>query len=162
MNAYRTSDVALITGFSLRQLDYWAQQGILEPSIQQSHGPGTRRLYSFEDIIQIRFIRQLKQHGWSTRKIRQAIVHFRQVMGHPNPLKSAIFIDGKHTILAICNTKDGERLLLDTLNAGEQHVMWIVLETLAEATQHATQQSIGVTTVDTTITWDLTLPNTEY
>lgn len=149
--AYTTAEVARMTGFSIRQLDYWAQQGILEPGIQPSHGPGTRRLYSFEDIIQLRFIRQIKQRGWSTQKIRAAIVQLRIVMEHPDPLKSAVLVDGKRTILAICKTRDGERILLDTLNAGGQQVMWIVLEILTAETLRDTQETTEQSSSDTTI-----------
>lgn len=129
-------------GFSRRQLDYWAQQGVVVPSIQQSHGPGSRRLYSLDDLLQLRFIRQLKQHGWSTQKIRLAIKTLRTVMNDPDPLKNAVVFHSKGTILALCKTKAGERILLDALNTGGQQVMWMVLETLTEEIQQATDASL--------------------
>jgi len=129
---YSTTEIAALTGFSVRQLDYWAREHIIEPSLQQSHGPGTRRLYSLEDLIQLRFIRRLKYEKWSTQKIRQAINTLRDVMGAADPLKSALLIHSPKTILAICKTKDGERILLDTLSPGKQQIMWIVLESLRE------------------------------
>ena len=132
---FTTTEVVRITGFSMRQLDYWARQGIVVPSIQQSHGPGSRRLYAIDDLVQLNFIRQLKRHGWSTQKIREAISRLRDVMGDPNPLKSAMLVDGKGTMLAICKTKAGERVLLDILDPGGQQVMWIFLEALLEETQ---------------------------
>ena len=132
---FTTMDIVRITGFSERQLDYWAQQGIVVPSIRQSHGPGSRRLYAIDDLVQLNFIRQLKRHGWSTQKIREAITRLRNVMGDPNPLKSAMLFDGKGTILALCKTKEGERVLLDALSTGGQLVMGIVLEMLIEETQ---------------------------
>ena len=111
---YTTAQVAQLTDFSHRQLDYWASQGIIVPSIRESYGPGSRRLYSFEDLIQLRFFRRLKQHGWSTQKISAAIRMLRIVMADPSPLKSAVLIHNPNTILAICKTKEGERVLLDT------------------------------------------------
>src|SRR6266581_85415 len=135
-DVFTTMDIVRITGFSERQLDYWARQGIVIPSIRQSHGPGSRRLYAIEDLVQLNFIRQLKLHGWSTQKIREAIVRLREVMGDPNPLKSAMLFDGRGTMLAICKTKEGERILLDALSTGGQLVMGIVLEVLSEETRH--------------------------
>jgi DNA-binding transcriptional MerR regulator len=132
---FTTTEVVRITGFSMRQLDYWARQEKLVPSIQQSHGPGSRRLYAIDDLVQLNFIRQLKRHSWSTQKIREAITRLRDVMGDPNPLKSAMLVDGKGTMLAICKTKAGERVLLDILDPGGQQVMWIFLEALLEETQ---------------------------
>jgi DNA-binding transcriptional MerR regulator len=141
---YTTAEVATVTDFSTRQLDYWAQQGIVVPSIQQSHGPGTRRLYSFEDLVQLRFIRRLKNQGWSTQKIRQAIVKLRDVMDHPDPLKRALLIHSKRTILAICKTKEGERILLDTLDPTGQQVMWILLETLQQEVSDMISTQVGL------------------
>ncbi len=135
-HVYATTEIARITGFSVKQLDYWAQQGILIPSIQQSHGPGTRKLYSVDDLIQLQFIRQLKHYGWSTRNIRRAVNTLRDVMNDPNPLKHAVLIHGKNTLIALCKTKEGERIAVDALSTGGQQVMGIVLEMLIEEAQH--------------------------
>lgn len=137
---YTTTEVAELTGFSSRQLDYWARQGIIVPSIRESYGPGSRRLYSFEDLIQLRFFRRLKLHGWSTQKISAAIKILRVVMEDPSPLKSAVLIHNPKTILAICKTKEGERVLLDTLDPGGQQVMSVLLENLVQETLESTQQ----------------------
>jgi DNA-binding transcriptional MerR regulator len=147
LHAYTTVEIAHATGFSIRQLDYWAQCDLLVPSIQQSHGPGTRKLYSVEDLVQLQFIRRLKQHGWSTRKIREAVETLRVVMDDQNPLKNAVLIHGKGTLIALCKTKEGERILLDALNAGGQQVMGIVLEMLieeAEKVAHSIEDSVEV------------------
>jgi DNA-binding transcriptional MerR regulator len=131
---YSTNEFAQMTGFSVRQIGYWAKQGIIAPSIQQAHGSGTRRRYSFDDLLQLRFIRQLRDHGWSVQKIREAINKLREVMEDPDVLQRAIPIHGAQTILAICKTKAGERILLDCLDPGGQQVMWIYLWTLQEET----------------------------
>lgn len=139
LRGYTTIEVAQATGFSIRQLDYWTQRGLLVPGVQQSHGPGTRKLFSVEDLAQLQLIRRLKQHGWSTRKIRKAISTLQVVMDDTNPLKNAILVHGKGTLIALCKTKEGERVLLDALNAGGQQVMGIVLEMLMEEAQQVAQ-----------------------
>lgn len=144
MRDYTTVEVNQITGFSIRQLDYWAQQGFIVPSKQQSHGPGTRRLYSIDDLVQLRFIRQLKHNGWSTRKIWQAVNTLRTVMNDPNPLKNAVLVHGKGTLIALCKTKAGERIMLDALNTGGQQVMGIVLEMLVEETRQLADHVVEV------------------
>ncbi len=133
--SYTTTAIAQATGFSIRQLDYWIQQGLITPSIQKSHGPGTRRLYAIDDLIQLQFIRQLKRYGWSTQKIRKAITTLSDIMNDPNPLKHAILVHGKNTLFALCKTKEGERIALDALSAGGQQVMGVVLEMLIEEAQ---------------------------
>ncbi len=134
-HTYTTTEVAHISGFSVRQIAYWASQGIIVPSIQQASGSGTRRRYSFNDLLQLRFVRQLMNYGWSLQKIREAISRLRDVMDDPNSLQKAVLVHGSQTILAICKTKEGERIILDTLDPGGQQVMWIYLEALKEETQ---------------------------
>ena len=134
-HAYTTIEVAKLTGFSVRQLDYWALRGLVVPGMQQSHGPGTRKLYSISNLVQLQLVRQLKRHGWSTQKIRQAIDILRDIMNDSDPLKHAILINGNNTIFALFKTKEGERITLDALNVGGQQVMGIVLEMLVEETQ---------------------------
>src|SRR6266566_887864 len=129
---YSTHEVAQMSGFSVRQIGYWAKQGIIVPSVQQAQGSGTRRRYSLDDLLQLRFVRQLRDRGWSVQKIREAINKLREVMDDPDVLQRAIPFHGVQTILAICKTKEGERILLDCLDPGGQQVMWIYLWTLQE------------------------------
>jgi len=131
-HVYTTAEVARATGFSHKQLDYWASTRLLVPGEQQSHGPGTRRLYSVDDLVQLQFIRHLKSYGWSTRKIGQAAKTLREVMNVSDPLKYAILVNGKNMLIALCKTKEGERIAIDALSVGGQQVMGIVVEMLIE------------------------------
>lgn len=140
---YSTNEVAVMSGFSVRQIAYWAKQGIIAPSVQQAHGSGTRRRYSFDDLLQLRFVRQLRNRGWSVQKIREAISKLREVMDDPQILQKAILVHGAQTILAICKTKEGERILLDCLDPGGQQVMWIYLWSLQEEARLATSYVEG-------------------
>ncbi len=56
-------------------------------------------------------------------------------MQDPNPLKHAILIHGKSTLIALCKTREGERIAIDALSTGGQQVMGIVLEMLMEEAQ---------------------------
>lgn len=129
---YTTSDITHITGFSLRQLDYWAREKIITPSFQEAHGSGSRRLYTVEDLVQFNIVRQLKKHKWSTQKIHKAVKTLKDIMNDANPLRNAILIHGKDTIFALSKTKAGERILINALDTAGQQVMSFVLETLLE------------------------------
>lgn len=131
-DVFTTMEIVDRTGFTERQLGYWDQQGILKPGVQQAIGSGSRRIYSTEDLEQLNIIRQLKKRGWSTQKIREAIIRLRSVIDEPNPLKRVLLVDGENTLLAFYKTKEGERVLLDVLSAGGQLAMGIVLEVLIE------------------------------
>jgi DNA-binding transcriptional MerR regulator len=131
-SVYTTAQIARLTGFTVRQLDYWARRSIVTPSIRTAQGSGTRKLYSVDDLTPLLFIRKLKRHGWSTQKIAKAVTTLRDVIDDPNPLRSAVLVDGKGTILALYKTVRGERIVLDTFSQERQQVLEIVLETLVE------------------------------
>ncbi len=131
---YSTVEATRCTGFSTRQLGYWAQQGLVTP-VQPSRGRGSHRKYALNDLVQLRFIQRLKQKGWSTQKIREAMVTLRVVMRDPNPLKNAIIIEEPGVFVVLFKTQQGRQMLVEAFNAGGQHVLDIVLETLREETR---------------------------
>ena len=135
MDTFTTKQTARMTGLTVRQLDYWAQETIFVPGIRQAFGSGTRKCYSCEDIVQLRALKKIKTARWSTQKIHQAIGRLREVMDDPNPLRQAILIADRQTLLAIYKTEQGRRELLDALQCGGQRVLSLVLETVAEETR---------------------------
>jgi DNA-binding transcriptional MerR regulator len=147
---YTTTEVAHITGFSLRQLDYWAREKMIMPSFQQAHGSGSRRLYTIDDLVQLNIVRQLKKHNWSTQKIHKAIETLKDIMNDANPLRNAILIHGKGTIFALSKTREGERILTDALSTTGQLVMSFVLETLLEEIKGST----SILSIDTPVRTD--------
>jgi DNA-binding transcriptional MerR regulator len=131
-SVFTTVEVASITGFSLRQLDYWARKKIIIPGFAQAHGSGSRRLYKIEDIVQLNIIHQLKKQGWSTQKIAQSIETLKDMMNDTNPLRNAILFNSKGTIFALSKTREGERILIDALSTTRQQVTSFVFEILLE------------------------------
>ncbi len=143
-HTYSTREVAELSGFTVRQIGYWSKQGMIVPSVQQGRGSGTRRRYSFDDLLQLRFVRQLMNHGWSLQKIREAITRLRDIMDDPNSLQKAVLVHGSHTILAICKVRGGERIILDTLDSGGQQIMWIYLDVLREEIERKIIQNSNI------------------
>lgn len=82
------------TGITYRQLDYWARTSLLVPSVQDAAGSGSRRRYSFQDILQLRIIKRLLDAGISLQQIRSAVKYLRSDM--QTPLEEVVLIsDGK-------------------------------------------------------------------
>lgn len=132
---FSTNQVSELTGLSVRQLTYWAQQGSFTPTVQQPGGPGTRSIYSFEDVIQLRSLRILQCRRWSTQKLRRAVAMLQEVMHDPHPLRQAALIGDRNTLLAIYKTQEGARVMLDGKRAGGQHVLSLVLEAVEAETR---------------------------
>jgi DNA-binding transcriptional MerR regulator len=74
---YRVPEVTRVVGISYRQLDYWARTGLVRPSIRDAGGSGTQRLYSFQDMLQLKVIKKLLDAGVELRRIRKAIEYLK-------------------------------------------------------------------------------------
>ena len=74
---YRGPQACKIVGVTYRQLDYWTRTGLIIPSLQQATGSGSQRLFSFNDLLQLKVIKSLADAGASLQKIRQAIDYVR-------------------------------------------------------------------------------------
>jgi DNA-binding transcriptional MerR regulator len=64
-------------GITYRQLDYWARTGLIAPSLAEAHGSGSKRWYSFADLVELRVVAQLLAAGVDLRKIRRALEELR-------------------------------------------------------------------------------------
>ena len=66
--AFSSLDVTTITGVSLRQLQWWDEQGVVTP-MQIGH----RRLYNTAEVLQVSVIMGLRRKGMSLQKIRRVL-----------------------------------------------------------------------------------------
>ena len=70
---YRGSIASKVAGITYRQLDYWARKQIVAPSITPSHGSGSRRLYSFKDVVILAVSKKLLDAGVNLQNVTTAI-----------------------------------------------------------------------------------------
>ena len=70
---YRGTVASKVAGITYRQLDYWARKQIVEPSITPSHGSGSRRLYSFKDVVILAVSKKLLDAGINLQNVTTAI-----------------------------------------------------------------------------------------
>lgn len=66
---YKGSVASRVAGITYRQLDYWARRQIVEPSITPSHGSGSRRLYSFKDVVILAVSKELLDAGINLQNV---------------------------------------------------------------------------------------------
>lgn len=131
MNAMETGfsgpAVCRIAGVTYRQLDYWARTGLVTPSLAPAQGSGSKRVYSYEDLIEVRVIKSLIDAGVSLPRARQAVTCLREQLGADLRSTSLVLSDNK-SVLA---HSDGE--IIDLLRGGHGVFNVVALETVAEA-----------------------------
>jgi DNA-binding transcriptional MerR regulator len=75
--------VLKLTGVTYRQLDYWARTGLVGSSIRQAAGRGSRRVYSFQDLVALRVVARLLRAGVSLQRLRRAVEYLKQHADQP-------------------------------------------------------------------------------
>lgn len=112
---FNTNAVSKIIGLSIRQIDYWDRTHFIKPSISDATGRGSVRLYSFNDLIQLKVAKTLMDKGISLQKIRKAINYLKKNMPEvKKPLSELRFLTDGETVFVL--TKDKKKII-DTLKS---------------------------------------------
>ena len=115
--SFNTNTVVKLTGLTPRQIDYWDRTHFIKPSVKEAAGYGTGRLYSFEDIVQLKVARTLIDKGVSLQKIRKAITYLKKNFPDvKKPLAEMRFLTDGETIFVLADKKEK---ILDTLARGQ-------------------------------------------
>jgi DNA-binding transcriptional MerR regulator len=72
-------ETADIVGITYRQLDYWARTDLIRPSLADAKGSGSRRRYSYKDLIELRMIKTLLDAGQRLDRVRSAFEYLRDL-----------------------------------------------------------------------------------
>ncbi len=70
-----------IVGISYRQLDYWARTDLIRPSLADAHGSGSRRRYTYRDLLELKLVKTLLDNGIKLESIREAFGYLRDQFG---------------------------------------------------------------------------------
>ncbi len=105
--------VCRVTGVTYRQLDYWARTGLVTPSITPATGSGSKRSYSYGDVLEVKVIKSLLDAGVSLARARQAVECLRKSLG-ADLASASLVLSENGSVLA---HSDGD--LVDLLRGGQ-------------------------------------------
>jgi len=95
---FRTREVVDLLKISRRQLQYWAQTGLVEPSAKS---PGGHSRYSFEDLVALKAAKRLIDSGVSVQRIRASIGALRTILPTvKRPLAELVLVATGDVVLA--------------------------------------------------------------
>jgi len=112
---YSSKQVCKIIGLTYRQLDYYDRTDFVKPSINNAKGYGSRRMYSFDDLLKLKVIKKLLEAGVSLQKIRKAKKYLEENNGKNNTMQNVTLISDGETVYACNSDKD----IIDTLKSGQ-------------------------------------------
>jgi DNA-binding transcriptional MerR regulator len=103
---------AQIVGISYRQLDYWARTDLVRPSLAEATGSGSRRRYSYRDLLELRMIKNLLDAGIRLETVRDVFDNLRAYVGSDIAAANLV-ISGTQIVLC-----DGDQLI-DVVRRGQ-------------------------------------------
>ncbi|MFN3254425.1 MAG: MerR family transcriptional regulator [Ilumatobacter sp.] len=109
---YSGTHTAKIVGITYRQLDYWARTDLIRPSLTDAAGSGSRRRYSYNDLLELKTIKKLLDAGIKLEQVRKVFEYLREHVS-TDIAAAHIVIDGGSV-----NLYDGEELI-DVLRNGQ-------------------------------------------
>ncbi len=106
------TQAAEIVGITYRRLDYWARTDLVRPSGTDATGSGSRREYTYRDLLELKVIKKLLDAGIKLESIRDVFAYMREYVD--TDISSAhLVIDGNSVVLC-----DGDELI-DVLRHGQ-------------------------------------------
>ena len=106
------TQAAKIVGISYRQLDYWARTDLIRPTAADASGSGSRRVYSYRDLLELRVIKNLLDAGIRLESVREVFTYLRNHVD-TDIVAAHIVISGQSVVLC-----QGDQLV-DVLRNGQ-------------------------------------------
>ena len=102
-------ETADIVGITYRQLDYWARTDLIRPSLADAKGSGSRRRYSYKDLVELKMIKTLLDAGQKLERVRAAFEYLRDI---GDDLSAAQLVIAGDSVILVRNGDE----LIDVVN----------------------------------------------
>ena len=106
MDTYDSKTASRIVGVSLRQLQYWDERDFIRPSVKSAEGRGTKRLYSFHDLVCLKVVKDLARHGFTLQKIRRCLKPLKDTTSNAvRPAQSLKYLTDGEELFVLTNDR---------------------------------------------------------
>ena len=110
---YSGKRAAEIAGITYRQLDYWARTGLVGPSLTPACGSGSRRRYSYRDLLELRAVKSLLDAGIRLELVRGVFEYLTQHLDE-DVTRVNLVISGTSVMV-----RTGEEEIVDLIRHGQ-------------------------------------------
>jgi DNA-binding transcriptional MerR regulator len=131
--SFSTAQVARLTGLSARQLDHWDRLGFFPPSLASAQGYGSKRRYSFSDVVRLRVAGRLRAAGFGLKEVRRVVETLRRLdPSKPDVAGTRLLVAPGHVLWARTDSE-----LVDLLHGGQLMLVFPVGETVEDVARAA-------------------------
>jgi DNA-binding transcriptional MerR regulator len=128
-------EAADICGITYRQLDYWARTDLIRPSLADANGSGSRRKYSYQNLVELKMIKTLLDAGQKLERVRAAFQYIREL---GDDLTAAQLVIAGDSVILV---REGEDLI-DVVNKhqGQGVLNLLAMDGVAQQVEQAVSQ----------------------
>jgi DNA-binding transcriptional MerR regulator len=128
-DAFSTAEAARLSSLTPRQLDHWARLGFLLPSVRAAAGYGSKRRYSFSDVVKLRVASRLRASGVGLPKIRRCVEVLKKLAssGEADLAQARLIVTGNRVLWA-----RSDREVVDLLRGGQLVLVFPVGDAIEE------------------------------
>ena len=110
---YSGKATAEIVGITYRQLDYWARTDLIRPSHTDASGSGSRRKYSYRNLLELKVVKNLLDSGIRLEQVRDIFAYLQDELGEDIATANLVVNGSQPTLV-----RSGEEIV-DLLNNGQ-------------------------------------------
>ena len=110
---FSAKKTAEIVGITYRQLDYWARTDLIRPTQTDAAGSGSRRAYSYQNLLELKVVKNLLDAGIRLELVREVFAYLRETL-EADIATVNLVIDGTRSVLV----RSGEEII-DLLQQGQ-------------------------------------------
>jgi len=122
-----------IIGITYRQLDYWTRTELVRSTAQKAVGSGSRRRYTYSDLLELKLIKRLLDEGIALQRVREVFDYLRDELGE-EVASADLVINGNKSLLVRTDEQ-----ILDALRQG-QGALYLRMEGLIEEVDAAVRE----------------------
>lgn len=110
---YSGKSTAEIVGITYRQLDYWARTDLIRPGLTDASGSGSRRQYSYRNLLELKVVKNLLDSGIRLEQVREVFAYLQDELGE-DVATANLVVNGSQPMLV----RSGEEVI-DLLKNGQ-------------------------------------------
>lgn len=132
-NDFSSPQTIEIVGITYRQLDYWTRTELVTSTAQVAEGSGSRRRYSYKDLLELKLIKRLLDEGIALQRVREVFDYLRDELGE-DVASADLVINGNKSLLVRTDEQ-----ILDALRQG-QGALYLRMDGLIEEVEAAVRE----------------------
>jgi DNA-binding transcriptional MerR regulator len=122
-----------LSGVPFGTLELWAKNGLVAPSVLDAKGTGTRRVYSFRDVVALRVAIQLREAGAKNDAFSKVVDYIKgrnDIASSATIPRTTIVWNGRELLVI-----DGKTPIVDLMNADLGVVLFVRLHEVVASIQ---------------------------